>query len=146
MPTPATRRLAPALLLAALATGTLAACGDDADETTATTAATDPPTTEAAAGDADDLDAFCAAATELVGITPTAEQLADYAALAPEEIAEPVETFVAAFEANDGDLGAVFSDPEASAAADELSAFEADECGITPPGPPPGAPTPTTGG
>ncbi len=140
MPTPAAHRLVPALLLAALAVGTLAACGDDADETTATTAATDPPTTEAAVGDADALDAFCAAATELVGITPTAEQLADYAALAPDEIAGPVQVFVDAFEANDGDLGAVFSDPEASSAADEIAAFEADECGITPPAPPPGAP------
>ncbi|NLD75389.1 MAG: hypothetical protein GX643_01855 [Acidimicrobiales bacterium] len=139
MPSTAVRRITQAALVAALSVGPLVACSDGTDDG----AGSDPTTTAAEATTttpADDLVAFCATATELVGVTPTSEQLAEYAALAPAEIAGPVETFVAAFEAADGDLGAAFADPEASAAADEIATFESEECGITQPGPPPGAP------
>lgn len=139
MPSTAVRRITQAAMVAALSIGAIAACSDDSDdaaETDSTTTIAEATTT----APADDLVAFCAVATELVGVTPTSEQLAEYAALAPAEIAGPVETFVAAFEAADGDLGAAFADPEASAAADEIAVFESEECGITQPGPPPGAP------
>ncbi|HMU79269.1 MAG TPA: hypothetical protein PKX25_15910 [Microthrixaceae bacterium] len=140
MPTTAVRRIAFAALIAAASIGPIAACSDDSDDAADTDSTTTTAEATATASATDDLDAFCAAATELVGVTPTSEQLAEYAQLAPQDIAAPVETFIAAFESADGDLGAVFADPEASAAADEIAAFESEACGITQPGPPPGAP------
>ena len=140
MPTTAVRRIASAALIAAASIGPIAACSDDSDDAADTDSTTTTAEATATASATDDLDAFCAAATELVGVTPTSEQLAEYAQLAPQDIAAPVETFIAAFESADGDLGAVFADPEASAAADEIAAFESEACGITQPGPPPGAP------
>ena len=145
MPTTAVRRITYVALIATLSIGAIAACNALSDVyamASAMSASVTPCIAEATttAPADDDLDAFCARATELVGLTPTSEQLAEYADLAPQDIAAPVETFVAAFEAADGDLGAVFADPEASAAADEIAAFESEQCGITQPGPPPGAP------
>ena len=140
MPTTAVRRITHVALIATLSIGAIAACSDDSDDATDTDSTTTIAEATTTAPADDDLDAFCARATELVGLTPTSEQLAEYADLAPQDIAAPVETFVAAFEAADGDLGAVFADPEASAAADEIAAFESEQCGITQPGPPPGAP------
>ena len=131
------RHISQAALIATLCVGSLVACSNDIEN-----AADTAPTTTAAdaTAPADDLEAFCAVATELVGVTPTSEQLAAYAEAAPVGIAEAVDAFVAAFEAAEGDLDAVFADPDASAAADEIAVFESDECGITQPGPPPGAP------
>ena len=110
MPTTAVRRIAFAALIAAASIGPIAACSDDSDDAADTDSTTTTAEATATASATDDLDAFCAAATELVGVTPTSEQLAEYAQLAPQDIAAPVETFIAAFESADGDLGAVFAD------------------------------------
>lgn len=140
---PTRSRTITALIAAAtIATGA-GACSSD-DDSDATAAESTTTTTAAAsttsADDTSDLTEFCAIATELNGATaPTQEQIDEYAALAPDEISEPVDTFVAAFTEADGNLGAVFADPEAAAASEEIAAFESEQCGITPPGPPPGA-------
>lgn len=153
MPATVPTRLATAVLALGLSAGLLAACGDDSDDAAATTTAADSAAeTTAAVSEPSSgsepteteidpaLEEYCAVAAELNGAAaPTAEQIAEWEALVPEEIAEPAETFVAAFEAADGDLSVVFDDPEVIAASDEIAAFDQAECGITPPGPPPGA-------
>ncbi|MCC6438322.1 MAG: hypothetical protein IT196_25090 [Acidimicrobiales bacterium] len=137
-----------AVLLTALAIATSAGCGDDGSASSASTASTASTVGDAvadraaatSAGAADALDAFCAVAAALNGAqAPTSAQIAEYASLAPAEIASPAAAFVDAFEAADGNLGAVFADPDAVAAAERLTQFEAQRCGITPPGPPAGA-------
>lgn len=116
-----------------LAVTLLAACGED--ETAETTAST--VADEAADGETTgDVEAFCDLATELVGVTPTAEQVARYADLAPAEIAEPAAVFATAFAAASGDLDAVFAAPDVAEAVEAISQFESDECGISQPGPP----------
>lgn len=139
MPT-RTRTITAIVAVAALAIG-ITACSDDADDATASDEATTTEVASNAADDgAEDLTEFCALATELSGAAaPTQEQIDEYAALAPDQISEPVDTFVAAFTAAEGNLGEAFSDPEVVAASDEIAVFEAEECGITPPGPPDGA-------
>lgn len=134
-----TRRTIAVALVASTAL-LLAGCSDDdpqvASSTTADAAVDDPaPTTDEPAGD---LTAFCEVAEALNDqeSLPTTDQLAEYQALAPDEIAEPVEVLVAAFEAAGDSPQAVFSNPEAIAAIEELTAFEADACGLEPPGDP----------
>ena len=96
----------------------LTACGDD--EPTA---------------DAPSLDEFCSVAAQLNSqdSLPTPEQLAEYQSLAPEEIAEPTAAVVEAFESAADNPQAVFTDAAALAAIEELTAFEAEECGLEPP-------------
>lgn len=135
------RTITALIAAATIATGA-GACSSDNDDATAaeSTTTTTASASTASAEDTSDLTEFCAIATELNGATaPTQEQIDEYAALAPDEISEPVDTFVAAFTAADGNLGAVFSDPDAAAASEQIAAFESAQCGITPPGPPPGA-------
>jgi hypothetical protein len=117
-PTPPTNRFIDAIALAAAAGLLLAACGDD------------EPGAEAPS-----LDEFCSVAAELNSqdSLPTAEQLADYQSLAPDDIAEPTAIVVAAFEAAADDPQAVFTDEAAVAAIGELTAFEAQACGLEPP-------------
>lgn len=113
----------------------LAACGDD-DTDTATTTTAPTTTTVPATDDAEpELDRFCEVATELAeqDSLPSAEQLAEYEALAPEEIAEPVATLLAAFDAAGDEPQQVFADEGAVDAIEELTAFEAEACGLEPP-------------
>ena len=114
-PTPAVRSRTVA---AAAALMLLAACGSD--ESSA-----DPPS----------LDEFCSVAEQLNNQDglPTAEQLAEYQSLAPDEIAEPTATVVAAFESAADNPQAVFADEGALAAIQELTVFEAEACGLEPP-------------
>jgi ABC-type glycerol-3-phosphate transport system substrate-binding protein len=115
------------------------ACSSDDDEASAESTTTTSAASTTPEEPTSDLTEFCDLASELNGATPTQEQIDEYSALAPDEISEPVETFAAAFTAADGDLGAVFADPDAAAASEEIAAFESEQCGITPPGPPAGA-------
>ncbi len=145
--------------LAALAVGATA-CGDDDDDSPSAVAATQtdavtptteaaapateaaaPPTTEAATpttGSAGSVPAelaeFCAAAEELNSQNelPTVEQIEEYAALAPPEIAEPIDVVVGLVTDNDGDFTMVFADPNGQAALEEISAFETEACGVEP--------------
>lgn len=81
------------------------------------------------------LEEFCSVAEQLndQDSLPTPEQLAEYQSLAPEEIAQPTATVVAAFESAADDPQAVFADESALAAIQELTAFEARACGLEPP-------------
>jgi hypothetical protein len=99
--------------------------------TTADTASTEPPTAEEVSIDPE-LAEVCALAAELNAQDgpPTEEQLAAYAELAPPEIADDVAAFIVAFQAADGDFGAVFADPAAGPAIEALTAFEAESCGL----------------
>jgi hypothetical protein len=96
----------------------LAACGDDEPS-----------------ADAPSIDEFCSVAARLNSqeSLPTAEQLTEYQALAPDEIAEPTAIVVAAFESAADNPQAVFTDDAAIAAIEELTAFEAQACGLEPP-------------
>lgn len=81
-----------------------------------------------------DLTEFCAKAAETnAGPLPSAALLAEYQALAPDEIAEPVAVIVDAFEAAGPDPTAVFSDPAVVDAIGQVTAFEAEACGFEPP-------------
>ncbi len=116
-----------ASILAALAAiVVLGACGDDGEQA-AVAATTEPPVATT-----DDLADYCATAEQLNSQDgpPTAEQLATYAELAPDEVADPTAVVLAAFDAAGGDFGAVFADPEALAAIETLSAFEREACGL----------------
>ncbi len=100
------------------------------------------PTTEAAApttGPAVSVPAelaeYCAAAEAFTQqqSMPTVEQIEEYAALAPPEIADQIGVVVDAMKENDGDFTVIFSDPAAQAAVEEITVFEAEACGIEPP-------------
>ena len=112
------RLVAAALVIASLP---LVACGDD-DDGTASTA---------------DLAAFCAKAAETnqPGTMPTSELLAEYQAVAPDELSDPVAVLVDAFTAAGDDPAAAFSDPVVIAAIEHITAFESEQCGLEPPRP-----------
>jgi hypothetical protein len=112
------RPIVAALIIATLA---LAACGDDADGSASNA----------------DLAAFCtkAAETNQPGTLPTPELLAEYQALAPDEISDPVAVLVDAFAAAGDDPAAAFSDPEVIAAIEQITEFESEQCGLDPPQP-----------
>ena len=95
-----------------------------------TACADDEPTAEAPS-----LDEFCSVAAQLNSqdSLPTRDQLAEYQSLAPEEIAEPTDVVVEAFESAGDNPQAVFTDDAALAAIEELTAFEAEACGLEPP-------------
>lgn len=120
-PPAAPRRSTGRPIVAALIVATLAlvACGDDDDGPASTT----------------DLAAFCATAAETnqPGTLPTSELLAEYQALAPDEISDPVDVLVDAFAAAGDDPAAAFSDPEVIAAIEQITEFESEQCGIEPP-------------
>ena len=108
----------------------LASCGgDDDDETTTDTVAEEQE--QAAGGDAE---AYCEAARRLdeQESFPTAEQLDELAATAPEEIADDV-AFVAERlkeGIESGDPAAAFGDPEVEERLMPIEDFEAQECGL----------------
>lgn len=60
---------------------------------------------------------------------PTPEQIDELVALAPEEIAEPAAKVAEIIAANDGDIEAIFEDPEGGAAITEIETFESENCG-----------------
>lgn len=134
----------------AVAAGLLAACGDDDDSASTTVAASttdtaptesvaDSITTESTTGDtlaASGLDEFCAIAVEVNASEPTVEVVRRYVTAAPDEIAAPAAVVLAAFEEADGDLQQVFGNPDVLAAVEELTAFEAEACGIGAPADP----------
>lgn len=110
------------------------ACGDDDASTTTTT----PPPTSGEVEPAEDADTEVAPELaelcELAGEVneqdgpPTAAQLERYAELAPDELRPAVETVAAAFIAAGDDVAAVFADPEATAALEQITEFEASSC------------------
>ena len=110
-----------AAAIVTVASFALTACGDDDDVSASTT----------------DLTAFCAKAAETnqPGTLPTPELLAEYQALAPDEISEPVAVLVDAFAAAGDDPTAAFSQPNVVAAIEQITAFETDRCGFEPPQP-----------
>jgi hypothetical protein len=109
-----------AVAIVTVASLALTACGDDDDAPAST-----------------DLTAFCAKAAETnePGTLPTPELLAEYQALAPDEISEPVAVLVDAFAAAGDDPTAAFSQPNVVAAIEQITAFETDRCGFEPPQP-----------
>lgn len=126
---------------AALALVVVGCGGDDDDEdaSTDTTAATaDDSTDDTAAddgGDQGELTELCALATEMDEQEdfPSAEQLQQYKELAPDDIADAVNTAADPLIAADGDLPAffaAFADDDVAAAVDDINAFETEECGI----------------
>lgn len=129
----------------------MAAWGDDAPGAGSTSpaaaptvaASAEPTTTDSsgegvasgsAAPDSADpsLTEYCAIATELFNQDglPTSAQLADYAAAAPDDLAGTVEFLLPVFENAAEDPSKLFSDPDVVAAIDELTAFEAEACGL----------------
>ena len=130
------RRLGVGVLVGTLAViGAGCSSDDDATTTTTTSTTTAEASEEASAPEADpqyaELCELAAEVNEQDG-PPTAEQLEQYAELAPEELRPEVETLGAAFAAAGEDLGAVFSDPEASAALEQITEFEATSCALGP--------------
>jgi hypothetical protein len=123
------------------------ACGDDddadvADATTTTEAADDATTTTAAdtetAGGGEvnpEFADYCAIAVELDAQEefPSAEQLEQIRAAAPDEISDEINTavdaFLAAIEA-DGTAEAAFDDPAVQQAFQVIEPFEEQNCGI----------------
>lgn len=114
------------------------ACGNDGAAEPSTTTA---PTTTAAAStpegeSAVEVDPQFAELCDLAAQVneqdgpPTAEQLEQYAALAPEDLRPAVERLATAFAAAGDDLGAVFGDPGNAAALDQVTEFEASTCGL----------------
>jgi hypothetical protein len=126
-----------AAALAVVALG-LSACGSDDDPATAATTTEADAATTTAASSPDSPAAseeYCTLAQELneQEDLPTSEQLERYQSLAPEAVAEPVAVVVEAFAAADGDPSKIFGDPDTTAAIEELTAFEAEACGLEPP-------------
>lgn len=130
-----TRRLVGLIALALSVTAVAAACSSDddskSDDATTTVA-------EASGSDGGDADAdgateeYCSLAKEINEQqgAPTPEQLEQYKELAPPAIAEEAATVTAAFAAAGENVGAVFADPDASAALEKITAFEAEECDL----------------
>jgi hypothetical protein len=125
----------------ALSAMALAACGDDKDDTKATTGGTTAPAATAAADTAApeavsaDLTDYCAVATEIYEQEdfPTADQMTRYQELAPPEVSDAANTAVDAMVPVAGDpvlLFNAFADDKVAAAMDELEAFEAVSCGL----------------
>lgn len=129
-----TRRAGALVVLAATAT-LVVACGDDDDETTATTESTTEETSETTAAADDDLEEFCALAEEINSQEefPTVEQVEEYAAVAPDELDEPLSVLLEQLRAADGDFMAVFADEAGGAAVEEITVVEAELCGFDPP-------------
>jgi uncharacterized cupredoxin-like copper-binding protein len=134
------RRLVNIVGIAAL-TVTAAACGDDTDtnavvtsgNATAAAGDTAEPGTTAGAITAG-MEDFCAKARELdeQDSLPTMAQVEAYADAAPSELDEPLDVIMTRLEESDGNFTALFGDPDALAAFDELDAFEVEHCGKAP--------------
>ncbi len=130
-------RLRPAwAALVAAGLAVIPACSSEgtASTTSESTSTSEESTTSAApAGQPEEgLEEYCALAVQLTEQDgpPTEEQLREYQSLAPDEVAEPIGAIVEAFSAAGGNMGAIFSDPAAASALDELTAFEEEHCGM----------------
>lgn len=135
---------AAALLAVAVLVG--AGCGDDdedaggasgsaseTEEETTTTAGEEEGGEEG--GDGGDNAELCALAEEIFSQEdfPSAAQIERYQELAPEEIADAVETAGAPFIEHGGDpvaTFAAFAEDDVEAALEEINAFEEEECGV----------------
>jgi uncharacterized cupredoxin-like copper-binding protein len=117
------------------------ACGDDDEDEDASTDTTAAPAAEDGGGD--DADAadfevapedeeYCTIAAELDEQEdfPSAEQLDEIQAAAPEEISDEIDTVVEAFRANSEDPFVVFDDPVVGEAFGPIEDFEAEHCGL----------------
>ena len=113
-----TRALAIGCALSLLVT----ACGDDDDTTSG-----EGSGEQAAGGDLDD---FCALMEELDSADepPTAEQMEQAKDLRPDEIGEEIDYVADALIAADGDIGAVFSDPEIEGKFEAIDGYLAENC------------------
>jgi uncharacterized cupredoxin-like copper-binding protein len=102
------------------------ACGDDDD----TDAATDDTVAEGEAASSEH-EEYCGAVDELDNQDgpPTAEQFERIKELAPDEISEDVDYVADAFIAADGDMGAVFADPEVEERLGTIEDWEDENCG-----------------
>ena len=114
-----------------------AACGDDDDSTSATTVApadTESPTdTGAPSGENAET---CALAEEMAAsedFIPSTDQLEQYKSLAPDEIADQVNTAADALIAANGDMVAFFAayaNDDVENAIHDIDAWETENCGI----------------
>ncbi len=105
----------------------VAACGDDDD------VASGGDGDEQAAGE--DLDAYCDMIEELDSQDgpPTEEQMTEIKELRPDAIGEEIDMVADAFIEAEGDIGAVFADPEIEEAFEVIDAHDAEECGFESP-------------
>ena len=129
------------LIVSAIACSSLllVACGsdDDSASTSTTTAAASTTTSEPSSGSEVDTEAYCAA-VEVINSsdgTVTDEQLDAYVEVAPDELQDVLGPLVETIKANDGNLQASMSDPEAAAAIQEVTAVEEETCGTGDDGP-----------
>lgn len=123
------RALAVASCLGLLA----AACGDDDDNASSSeTTTTDAGTPAEGEGTSADVDEYCAAVEELDSGDgpPTEEQLLELKELRPDEIGEETDAVVDAFVAAEGDIGAIFSDPDLVEKFEAMEEHDAEVCGI----------------
>ncbi len=114
------------------------ACGDDSTPIAATTPAA-PTATQLASSTADTVAAtggvteseLCRIVEEVNSTDefPTVEQMDRYYAAAPPELQAPVEIVMDAVKAADGDFTVIFSEPDASAALEQITELEAELCG-----------------
>jgi hypothetical protein len=134
-----TRPARTAATVALVATFGFAACGDDDDESAnpdVTSAATEEPAVTEPVITEGGTDEFCTLARELNEMEgfPTVEQIEEYAAAAPDEIQQPVAAVLDLLRAADGNFAAVFADPAGGEALEQITAVEAEQCGLTPGG------------
>ncbi len=132
-----TRRLSVAVLALVLVSG-LAACGGDDDDddaaTDETAADADDATDETTAEAEEAVSPYCALAVEAFeqDSPPTAEQLAEFQELAPDDIAEQVAIVVPPLLAAGDDSVAflnAFAEDDVEEAVEDINAFENAECG-----------------
>ncbi len=124
---PTTTRSSRTRALAALcAFGLLAvACGDDDD----TDAATDDTVAEGEAASGGAYDDYCTAIAEMEEADGfDAAQFERIKETAPDEISEEIDYVADAFIEAEGDVGAVFADPEVEVKLEPIEAFEEEHC------------------
>lgn len=119
------RSIRVALAIACAMTLLVAACGDDDDGDVASGSGSEGE--GAASGD---LDGFCGLMEELDSQEepPSNEQMEEIKDLRPDEIGDEIDYVADAFIEADGDVGAVFSDPEVEGNFEAIDAFTAESC------------------
>lgn len=134
---PVTSPAATSATASTTAPSTTAAPEAAADTTTATNADTTGTGDGTVAIDPADAE-YCATVASINESPepPTAEVIEAYMAVAPTELQEPLQLVLDTLEEADGDFMAVFADPEAGAALEEITAFESERCGSGESGPP----------
>lgn len=150
-PAASNRRLVRLLVPLAVASLTIAGCGDDdADDTASDTTEVAETTGETGGAGTDDTtdgsgasdgggeglegastEEFCAVVEEVnsADAPPTVELVERYLAVVPEEGRDSTIVLRDALEAAGGDFSAVLADPEAGAAMEALTALESEVCG-----------------